>query len=48
MWKGFLSLVKKDFQMLIAGKFLIVALGSLLLYTLFINFGYINFMQAKP
>lgn len=47
MWKGFLSLIKKDFQMLIAGKFLIVALCSLLLYTLFINFGYINFMQAE-
>ena len=47
MWKVFLSLVKKDFQMLIAGKFLIVALGSLLLYTIFINFGYTNFMQAE-
>ena len=47
MWNGFLSLVKKDFQMLIAGKYLIVALGSLLLYTLFINFGYTNFMQAE-
>lgn len=27
-----------------SGKFFLVALGSLLLYTLFINFGYLNFM----
>lgn len=30
-----------------AGKFFLVALGSLILYTLFINFGYINFMNAE-
>lgn len=30
-----------------SGKFFFVALGSLLLYTLFINFGYLNFMHAE-
>lgn len=30
-----------------AGKFFLVALGSLILYTLFINFGYVNFMNAE-
>ncbi len=30
-----------------AGKFFVVALGSLLLYTLFINFGYVKFMDAN-
>lgn len=48
MWKDFLSLAKKDFRMLIDGKFLIVAVCSLLLYTLFVNYGYIKFMQAEP
>ena len=47
MWKSFLSLIKKDFQMLFAGKFLFVTIGSLLLYTAFINFGYVSFMQAE-
>ena len=30
-----------------AGKFFLLAVGSLLLYTLFINFGYIKFMKAE-
>ena len=30
-----------------AGRFFVVALGSLLLYTLFINFGYVKFMDAN-
>ena len=30
-----------------AGKFFLLAAGSLLLYTLFINFGYIKFMKAE-
>ena len=41
------SLLKKDFQMLISGKFFLVALGSLVLYTLFIHFGYIHYMHAE-
>ena len=32
---------------MIAGKFFLLAVGSLLLYTLFINFGYIKFMKAE-
>ncbi len=35
MWKDFISLFKKDCQMMIAGKFFLLAVGSLLLYTLF-------------
>lgn len=47
MWKNFCSLFKKDCQMMLAGKFFLVAFGSLIIYTLFINFGYVNFMNAK-
>ena len=47
MWKDFFSLFKKDCQMMISGKFFLLAVGSLLLYTLFINFGYIKFMKAE-
>ena len=47
MWKNFISLFKKDCQMMIAGKFFLLAAGSFLLYTLFINFGYIKFMKAE-
>ena len=47
MWKNFCSLFKKDCQMMIAGKFFLLAFGSFLLYTLFINFGYIKFMKAE-
>jgi len=47
MWKSLYFLVKKDFRMMASGKFFLVALGSLLLYTLFINFGYLNFMHAE-
>ena len=35
MWKNFISLFKKDCQMMIAGKFFLLAAGSFLLYTLF-------------
>ena len=31
---------------MVSGRFFLVALGSLILYTLFIHFGYLNFMQA--
>ena len=47
MWKNFCTLFKKDCQMMLTGKFFYVAFGSLLIYTLFINFGYINFMNAE-
>ncbi len=41
------ALLKKDFQMMTAGKFFLIAIGSLLLYTLFIHFGYLNFMKME-
>ena len=47
MWKNFCSLFKKDCQMMLAGKFFLVTFGSLIIYTLFIHFGYINFMHAE-
>lgn len=47
MWKSLCSLFKKDCRMMASGKFFFVALGSLLLYTLFIHFGYLNFMDAN-
>lgn len=47
MWKCLLSLFKKDCRMMMSGKFFWVAFCSLILYTLVINFGYVNFMDAK-
>ena len=47
MWKNLYSLVKKDCRMMVSGKFLLVAFGSFLIYTLFINFGYLNLMEAE-
>lgn len=47
MWKSLCSLFKKDCRMMASGKFFFVALGSFLLYTLFINFGYLNFMHGE-
>ena len=47
MGKSLSALFKKDCRMMAAGKFFVVALGSLLLYTLFINFGYVKFMDAN-
>ncbi|MCI8514615.1 MAG: ABC transporter permease [Lachnospiraceae bacterium] len=44
MWKSLYSLFKKDCRITASGKFFLVTLGSLLLYTLFIHFGYLNFM----
>lgn len=47
MWKSLPSLLKKDCQMMVSGKFFLVAFGSFLLYSLFINFGYLNFLGAE-
>lgn len=47
MWKNLYSLFKKDCRMMVSGKFFLVALGSLILYTLFIHFGYLDFMHAE-
>lgn len=47
MWKSLCFLFKKDCRMMVSGKFFLVAFASFLLYTLFINFGYLNFMDAQ-
>ena len=48
MWKGFCALFKKDCRMLVSGKFFLMALGFLVLYTAYVNLGYIRFMQMPP
>lgn len=45
MGKGFCALFKKDCRMLVSGKFFLVAIGFLVLYTAYVNLGYIRFMQ---
>lgn len=45
MYSKFLTLMKKDLWMIIYGKFFILALSSLILYSCYINFGYIKFMD---
>lgn len=39
------ALFWKDFRMMASGKFFFVAIGSLILYTVFIRFGYLQFMD---
>ena len=48
MGKGFCALFKKDCRMLVSGKFFLMALGFLVLYTAYVNLGYIRFMQMEP
>ncbi|MDE7277842.1 MAG: ABC transporter permease, partial [Lachnospiraceae bacterium] len=45
MWRDFLSLLKKDFKLMLSGKFLLLALVSLLLYSCYINFIYVGLDQ---
>lgn len=45
MWRGFLVLLKKDFKLMLSGRFFLLALGSLILYSCYINFVYINLDQ---
>ncbi|UWD49617.1 ABC transporter permease [Clostridioides difficile] len=45
MYSKFFTLMKKDFWMIIYGKFFILAFSSLILYSCYINFGYIKFMD---
>ena len=47
MWKSLYSVFKKDCRMMASGKFFFVALGSLVFYTVFINFGYLKFMEME-
>lgn len=46
--KSFCALLKKSFQILVSGKFFFMALGFLVLYTVYVNMGYIRFMQMPP
>ena len=45
--KGFYSLFKKDVRLMKSGKFFLMSLGFLILYTLYVNFGYIKFMDNQ-
>ena len=45
MWRRFLALLKKDFKLMLSGRFFLLALGSLILYSCYINFVYINLDQ---
>ncbi len=45
MLKGFFHLLKKDFRLMVSGKFFLLALASLLLYSCYINFVYVNLDQ---
>lgn len=48
MGKGFCALFKKDCRMLVSGEFSLMAIGFLVLYTAYVNLGYIRFMQMPP
>ena len=48
MGKSFCALFKKDCRMLASGKFFLMAIGFLALYTAYVNLGYIRFMQMPP
>ena len=48
MGKRFCALFKKDCRMLVSGKFFLMAIGFLVLYTAYVNLGYIRFMQMPP
>ena len=48
MGKGFCALFKKDCRMLVSGKFFLMTIGFLVLYTAYVNLGYIRFMQMPP
>ena len=47
MGKGFWALLKKDCRMLASGKFFLMALGFLALYTAYVHFGYLRFMEME-
>ena len=48
MGRGFWALFKKDCRMLSSGKFFLMAIVFLALYTAYVNLGYIRFMQMEP
>lgn len=46
MWRRFLALLKKDFKLMLSGRFFLLALGSLILYSCYINFVYITWIRT--
>lgn len=46
MWKGFFSLLKKDLKLMLASKFFLLTLGSLVFYSCYISFVYVNLDQG--
>lgn len=45
--KGFYSLLIKDVRLMKSGKFFLLSFGCLILYTLYVNFGYVKFMDNQ-
>lgn len=45
MRQGFFSMLKKDFKLMLSSKFLLLAFGSLILYSCYINFVYVKLDQ---
>ena len=45
MWGSFFALLKKDFRLMVSSKFFLLAIGSLILYTCYINFVYVKLDQ---
>lgn len=46
MWNEFFGLLKKDFRLMLSSKFFLLALGSLVLYSCYINFVYVKLDQG--
>lgn len=44
--KGFGSLIKKDIRLLVSGKFFLMSIGFLIVYTLYVNLGYVRLMDV--
>lgn len=47
MFNGFFNLLKKDLKMMLSGKFFLLAVLSLMLYSCYINFIYVNIEQEN-
>lgn len=45
MYSAFLSLLKKDLKQMLSGRFPLLAIGSLILYSCYINFVYVDLDQ---
>ena len=45
--KYFRTLLGKDIRLMRSGRFFLVSLGFLILYTLYVNFGYVRFMDTQ-